>query len=490
MEFRADYKSDIAAGAKADADAVRALRSELEKASGGVDKLAQAKGPTAGASPTTSTKDPFVEAQRKAFEQGEKARKDNERRFYDDTERKRKEKLDARKRAKDAAKDAAAGGAGAASLARLAMGYQGMARLQALGYRTQIQMRQLFRGVDSTPAVRAADKFLQSIFNPASAAGKALSGIFTRAGNGLAKGLEDAQPIATKAFQALILGGLELENRWMELRIAAYPVTSAIGDMVGPTLDMADAANIGAVAVGALGLAAVGASAPFIAMATAIGVAYDQYRKMKAEFAAGGDRALNNAKIVKKFGEGSWEADVAYGTAKTNDTPQEKAAAKRARDEWNRANGLGEASGEAYSAGVAKGVANGADAAAAAGGAVADAVDARFRAKAEIKSPSKRAERSARHIPEGTAIGLEKGAADVQAAADRALVPNMPGGTAGGRGGNGAPASIAITLVIQGTGNVDNDLQTAARRVFNEEIRAFFGSIGITPILSAVGGVP
>lgn len=504
MDVRFNLDSNIAARAEADRAAVKALRAELEAAGASTDKLADAGAKAADkAKPFSSSswadKDALKFAQEMHSARGK---------FAEDTA-KREEKASekaaqAREKAADKAKSkaregaemafgvaaGAAGISGLASLGKLAMGYQGMARLQALGFRTEVQMRQLFRGVDSAPAVRAADRFLNSIFSKSSATGKALSGMFERGFGGFFAMLERNQPLITSFFQGAIIAGLKLEETYYVLAEAALPFTSAVESTIGPLGELKIAATGGQVAVAGLALAATGGAAPFVAAAAAVGLFVEQVVKLKKEWGEWkeGKRLIGNKlrgdlgfETQEEFdakrrtpGEGESGAGGDAEVARINAERQRLIAAQRE---------AGADSGEAYAAGVMKGVKGGADAAGAAGRDLAGAVDKGFRVGAEIHSPSKKAERTAENVPAGTVRGIENGIPDVQAAANR-MAPVMPGVGSSGRGATGgglARLELNVNVTVQGGGSVADEgpMRVIAQRVFGEECRAALMSLGI-----------
>jgi hypothetical protein len=91
------------------------------------------------------------------------------------------------------------------------------------------------------------------------------------------------------------------------------------------------------------------------------------------------------------------------------------------------------------------------------------------------------AEDSAGYWPEGAARGVDKKAGLVQAASDR-MVPTLggAGGGAGARAGGGWQVSLGgISVVVQGTGKVDVDVEAAVRRGVDAGIRAIFAGAGV-----------
>lgn len=502
MKFEAEYSSNIAAGAKADADAVKQLRTELDKASGAMRSSAAAGSSTGSRAAAGGS--PWAGPLRVNQDAPEIYRALGALKQERDAQAKQKKRGDALSRVKQAAGGgvgtvaggarmavgaaAAAGGiAGVASLAQLALGYQGVARIQALIFRTQMQARMMFRGVDSGPAVRAVDRFLGSIFSQSSVAGRALGGALTRGANGFFAFLERSQPVATAFFQGILLGGLYAESAFLRARLALLPYTSAIESAIGPTDAINGAAAAGLVTFGVLAVAVGGVAGAFVAAGAAIGLVIDQWVKLKREWGAWKEGAgLIGKQMRRDLGLLSPEDEANATDDKTRrgfDSKGEQQSAVKRREEWMKANGLGSASGEAYAQGVIKGTTGGASAAAAAGGALADSVDRGFRDKAQIKSPSKVAERRGEMIPAGVARGVVKGTPQVEAAG-AAMMPSLGGGP-------GAPASpdagsrsvaLAITVQVQGAKDASDEgvIRQVARAVFGEETRAAFAALGLS----------
>ena len=395
---------------------------------------------------------------------------------------------------------AAAGVAGMMSLAKLAMGYRGMAQLQMLGMRTQLQMRQMFSGVNPAPAIRATDRFLNSLFSRGSVAGAAMSGLLTRGFNGFFAFLEKAQPYATAFFQGMILGALQAENTWLRLRLALLPVTEALGDAIGPMNGVKIAAAAGAITLGALALAAAGAAAPFIAAASAIAAVVAQIqalrsttlpswmevkRKVRQDLGFTSqketeDDADMQGRLAYQEAEGRRQA--ARGGA-PGPVPAARSAVPQAAP--GAAKPAGAATGQAYVDGVLQGVDAGKSAVEAAGGALATALDKGVRDKGKIQSPSKMARDTARNFPAGYAQGVDDGAGDVQAAADRSMVPTMGAPSAGSSsGGARGPAQVMINVTVSGDGSNKEEMRAVARATFGEEFRALALSLGVPVMLA------
>ncbi|MFT3773013.1 MAG: hypothetical protein QM820_47120 [Minicystis sp.] len=164
---------------------------------------------------------------------------------------------------------ATAGVAGLAGLAKLAMGYAGMAKLQALVYQTQLNFRALFKGVDPSPVLRAFQQFSKNL-SAQTVTGKALGDVLTRGFNSVFRLVEKLEPVASAAFQGMVLGALYAENALLKVEIALAPYIVAVEKAVGSADGLETAAYAGALALGVLAVAAASAAAPFIAAGAAI----------------------------------------------------------------------------------------------------------------------------------------------------------------------------------------------------------------------------
>jgi hypothetical protein len=360
----------------------------------------------------------------------------------------------------------ALGLAGAMSVTKLALGARGMMQLDAITARAQVNVRQLFRGVDPSPVVRAYNKFSQ-IFSASTVTGRALGDIFTRSFNALFSAVEKAEPYVTAFAQGIVLGFLYAENAVLRARVALAPYTGALDGVVSSTNLMRVAAVGGGLALAvAAGYAAV-AAAPFLAMAAAIAAvaaAFEQATKLSKEWndESGGEiwSKLKSDLGITSQSDREKEQGITQGDA--YDRQQRELAAKAASKpaatalaaaagastqaaaakgaDPGAAAAAGQASGAAMAAGMVAGMKAGQGAVAAAGADLAAAADKGVRDKAEIRSPSKLFRRTAEHIPEGAAQGIRAKADDVQRAADEALVPRPPSTTATpGRGGGERP---------------------------------------------------
>lgn len=328
--------------------------------------------------------------------------------------------------------------AAALDLTKLAMGQRGIMMLQALEQRAMAQGRQLFRGVDSSPVTRAADRFLQML-NPMSATGKALSSIFSNVFNGLFGSIEKIEPLARAFAKGLVIGALNVETAWYELRIAMLPVTNAIEDALGPIDGISVAATAGGVALGAMAIYAGATVAPFVAGAAAVGLLTKQILDLKSAWDSANPGKI--AEAASKIG--------GFGAAQAGAFGQQAGGAIRERLGFAPAGveppandvNMGKAgatSGMAYVNAVAAVVSAGAGAVGKAGEALGASLDQGTRGALKIKSPSKVGEETGGQYPAGLARGVDAGAGDVATAAARAMAPMV-----GAKGAGQPPSSQA-----------------------------------------------
>lgn len=365
----------------------------------------------------------------------------------------------------------AAGAAGALELTSLALGQRGMMQLSALTTRAGMQVRSLFKGVDPSPIVRAADRFFQ-LFNPMTAAGKGLSQLFGNVFNGFFGAVEKAQPYVSAFVKGMIIGAQNVEIAWLQLRIAMLPVTAAIEDALGPIGDIESVADVGAVALVALGVAAAVAAAPIVAIGaavTAVSKAFEQLSKLRKEVAAAGGVSGALHDISQHF-EGHDSEEEIWKRSQANYAAQQSSRipTKAPDVPANDVGAAGVTTGQHYAAGLAKGAASGAGDVNAAGQALAVTLDQGTRKAGKIQSPSKLAEGTGAQFPAGTVRGVESGAGDVQDAAERSMVPKMPGSPSGSSSGpSGAGAMVfppeALALLREIAANTRRGGSSASR---------------------------
>jgi hypothetical protein len=354
---------------------------------------------------------------------------------------------------------AAAGVAGVASLAGMAIGYKGMARLQALSYRASLDLRGLFRGVDASPLLRAVTK-LESNLKTNTVTGAALSGLLTRGFNGFFSLLEKAEPYVTAFGQGMLLAGLYAENGILRARLALAPYMGAILGVVSSTTLLKTAAVGGGLAIAVAAGYAAAAAAPFLALAGAVGAvaaALEQASKLAKEWDESSSSQIW-AKFKQDIGvtssEDAEKAILAKAQANAaKNAPRPGPAAGPALAAAGAAPGpalaAGASTGKALAAGVVVGMQAGTPDVKAAGAALAAAADAGVKEKAEIHSPSRLFKRRAGQMGEGAEEGFAAAAPGVQEAAARALVPGGPSGGGGAPvGGSSAGGGLSVLVTI------------------------------------------
>lgn len=385
--------------------------------------------------------------------------------------------------------------AGGLELTKLALGQRGMAMLSMLEMKAQLQLRQLFKGIDPSPVIRGAARFLQ-IFDKASVTGAALSGIFTRTFTALFGGAERAGDLAHTVFQGMVLGALTFEDAILEARIALYPFTSALEDAIGPGDDFQAAAYLGEAAVAALGVAAVSAAIPIVAIAGAFksaSIALEQLNKLRKEWDSG-SAGLIIGKLKSDLGIGPKGDPAAEADARAR-----ASFAAQQRRNGEDVGGIppapppllqrppetaeaGRAGGKAFADGVAAGARAGTPLADAAGQLLGKALDAGYRAATETHSPSRVAYRSAEHYPEGVVNAVEDGQGDVRRAMD-GVGPGSMSKSGGGAGGG----PVQVTVIHQWPAGVASSarpaLEAAADRGTLLGIRAACQALGVSVAL-------
>jgi hypothetical protein len=390
---------------------------------------------------------------------------------------------------------AAAGVAGGGGLLKLALGYQGMARFQALTYRLSLDFRALFSKVDPGPALRAFERFEKN-FSKTTVTGKALEGIITRSFNGLFSFLEKAEPYVTAFGQGMVLAGLYVEQGILRARLALYPYTSALEDAIGAEDGVEMAAIAGGIAVAGLGAYAAVATAPLLPFAAAIAAvtaAIEQAIKLYREW----DSTALGRKIAQDFGLLSQaEIDAQHGykgpapkNFVTGDIKPIAVPESAVPNPTPVAATNGVATGKALGDGLVKGLAGSESAVRAAGGRVANAADKGVRDVAQIHSPSRKFEQDAKYMGDGTVRGLDASKAAVQAAAERSLVPSLDvARAAGGVPSAGAvPGSVTVNLTANfpnvrsgAREDIEAALEQARPRIAADVVRELCLQLGVS----------
>jgi len=377
---------------------------------------------------------------------------------------------------------ALAGIHGVSELTKMAIGWRGAAQLQMLSMKATMDLRRAVRGVDPQPLVRAFTSLEKNI-SSSTVTGKALSGILTRAYNTLFQSAEKGGPLLERMFQGAVLGALELESAWLDLRIAAQPLTKAVGELLGSEKGMGSAADVGAAAFRGL------ASAVELT-AKGLSAVVEAYKYLDA-------RAKRSAMPEEEqIRLGNAERDAAERAKR------EEASPERLRDVYTEhENGQvtkemfkgnipvsdraedalpphGAAAGKATGSALGQGMAQGLDGQAGAlGQAGKDAVEHVVKGAqtaGEIHSPSARTRRDVgRQLGAGVVLGAEDMAPQVQRAGEN-LVPNL-GGSGGGAPAGGAPMpSLSIGQIgpFHFGDAVPKDVQALAEKAVRQAVRS------------------
>jgi hypothetical protein len=386
---------------------------------------------------------------------------------------------------------ATAGAGGAVNLAQIAIGYQGMARLQTISYQASLQIRSLFRGVDSRPLERAYLQFTK-LFSLSSTTGQGISKGLTRGFNGFFSAIEKAEPYVSNFVRGAYGGVLDLEYAWLRARVALLPLTDAIEDASGGLSGLDVAAAAGAAGVAALTGYAVVAAAPFIALSAAIGsvvAAADQLAALKREW--DGDLILRSLgigesdadRMNRQFDEEAAARKKAGKKSLVRQVDQTVGAAAGApvaapKPPVDLATGAGRRTGAAMGAGIVAGLKEQERALAAAGAAGVAAAQRGAELKADIHSPSRLFRREVgRQMGEGARLGLKDSEKGVQEQAAASLVPSPR--VAGG-GSSGAPAAGVVLQLSVGEINVGAGVQVAdVRESFDEAMTALVQQVGV-----------
>jgi hypothetical protein len=403
----------------------------------------------------------------------------------------------------------AAGVAGLVGLAKIAIGYAGMAKMEMLTQRLQLNFRSLFSKVDPSPLLRAFEKFSTN-FSKTTVTGRALGDILTRTFNGVFSLLERFEPLATAAFQGMLIGALQVENALLKVQIAFAPAIVAIEDFAKSATGLDLAAKAGGVALAGIAGAAVGAAGPFVALAaaiTAVSAALEQYGKLQKEWDSESSGQIWR-KLKSDLGVGGSQADkekdqgISSGADYDNISRRKALAAESAAKKANPvpaappatvlapaptanpvpAKAAGAATGAALGDGIVGGMKSKEAEVTKAGGDLARAADKGVKAAAQIKSPSRLMRENARNMGAGAVQGLEDSKGPVQDAADRSLVPQVKGSPAGGGTGTveSGPKQTHFHFDFSGlTSGNPTDIEQVVRRVINEELWKTLPQLGM-----------
>jgi hypothetical protein len=416
---------------------------------------------------------------------------------------------------------AVAGVQGGLGLAKIAIGYQGMARLQMITYQAHLQIRSLFRGVDSRPLERAYLQFTK-LFSLSTVTGQAISKGLTRGFNGLFSAIEKAEPYFSGFVRGMVLGALKVEGAWLRARIFLFPLTDAIEDATGKIDGVKLAAYAGVAAVGLLaakglgllslggaaltagkamlglatstgvaGTAALGAAGPWLAFAAAIGavvLAGYNFVKLVEEW----DTDL----VLRSLGIGGGESDAdrlnrqfdeeAAARKKAGkpslvrmvDTPAAAPVAAPPPPSVDLVAGVWRKTGAAMGAGMVVGLKSQEGAVAAAGAALVGAGKRGADTAADIHSPSRLFRREVgAQIGEGTRLGLKDSEKGVKEQAAASLVPSP---REVGAAPAAAPAGPSVALHFYGDIIVGGGVQREeVRESFDEAMTALAMQVSV-----------
>ncbi len=363
---------------------------------------------------------------------------------------------------------ALAGIGGAAELTKIAIGWRGAAQLQMLSYKATMDLRRAVAGVDPQPLVRGFAALEKNI-SKSTVTGDALSGILTRGFNGLFSLFEKGEPLIERAFQGMVLGALEVEDAWLDLRLAAQPLTKAIGDLLGSKVGMQGAADAGSAAFRVLA-----GTIEFTASALNKVVAAYRWLDERARRSSMSEEERNRLDNADRAAEEQAARDKATSARGREEVYTSVNGAKATLTEVKPeqdAEGHFVETGKALGNGIVKGLDDTMAAVKAAGGRAADAANRGAKEKAEIHSPSALTRREVgRQLGAGVELGVDDMAPDIQAAAARSLVPDVGAGAGGGSGG--APMSFTIgPIYITSNGQRPEDVREAARDGVHEAFR-------------------
>ncbi|MGK3961321.1 hypothetical protein WMF01_12140 [Sorangium sp. So ce1667] len=349
---------------------------------------------------------------------------------------------------------------------RMALGPIGLERMQMASQKAQLNLRRLFLGIDTTPLVRAANRYAD-FFNKSNVSGQMLSKAFNRGFGSLFSLIEKAGPYVENFALGVIYGGLLIEGAWLKAQIPLAPLIVKLEKLVGNVdwMEVAFAAGTAAAIGLAAGAVLVGASmlfaaSPVIILGAAIYVAIGAVSSLidwfKGLVGAGDEAATAATGVADRFRSVASSLGGAKGAANDN----------------------GKAIGDGLVSGMLSKVAE----VTSAGAALAKAADAGVRTEAQIRSPSRKMTANAGFMVDGAVIGFERGAPRVQEAAARALVPDQrsaPQRGALGQGGASTPTGAATHVVInnvfqvgsadqQGIALIEAAVERTARRVFGD----------------------
>jgi hypothetical protein len=380
----------------------------------------------------------------------------------------------------------AVGVAGFAGMAQMALGARTVGQLQMMAMRAQFNFRQLFKGVDSTPVLRAFDRLTQN-FSKTTSTGRLLSSVLTRGFTGAFALIERAEPYFTAFGQGMLGAGLDIEYGFIQARMALLPVEFAIRHALEGVDGLSLAATAGSVvfkglfaaavysagssligftahafragvSVGRFGIAAVRAVPGIISMGASAAVAAAPWILFAGAIASVGaalyeaielykvwdDQSAGQlfAELKRDLGFGKSEADLDREAGiKTADLMGESAAAKAAKE--------GKTTGEAFGDGIVLGLKEKEAALTNSGLGAAKAVDTGVKVGGKIRSPSRLMRENAHYMGDGAILGMRDKAPEVQKEAVRSFVPSLAGAGAGSPSASSSSAQSSGPRVLQ-----------------------------------------
>jgi len=122
---------------------------------------------------------------------------------------------------------AAAGVAGLAAGAKMALGVKGTAAMAQISAKASMDIKRLFSGIDSKPFTDGLRRITQN-FGQNTVAGKALKGVVNGIFTGLFETLGKIAPYAEIAFLYLVLGTLKVRNAFLKLKLFFLEVADTV----------------------------------------------------------------------------------------------------------------------------------------------------------------------------------------------------------------------------------------------------------------------
>lgn len=358
------------------------------------------------------------------------------------------------------------------SLFSFALGFRGMARFQNIMYRTQVGLRQLFRGTDSRPLLDSFER-LTGLISPASSTGQAFGRIIQLAFDTIARGIQTATPYIEKGFAGALIGLEEAQIAITELR-TGFVLIHALGVYVANAISKAWDRVTGGFERARKALDKAGGAVRALlpettpeAASVAANVSTGEVPAEQPQFVEVARHALATQQALADLraeAQSPIAVSVAANTNALGDVGPR--VSKLSSDATPKA----EKVGADITSGVARGMRSGIPDVAAAGAEVSAAAIGGAQNEADIRSPSGEARREiGQRLGQGTALGLRDTASLVQAAAD-SLVPSVGGSiSAGSRSGAGGQATSSAPAVVNFFLEIPGMSEDDYRRIAREE---------------------